>query len=71
MMTEAEYDDMRMLAGQWDVPIATAAYGVFTDSLSRIRKCKPHSPENLVIAASQMLAKHEGSMTSTKHPNGQ
>lgn len=71
MMTEAEHDDIQLLAQQWDVPLATAAYGVFTSELSRIRRCKPHSPVNLVLAASAAIAKHEGSMTSTKHPNGE
>ena len=70
MMTEPEYDDVALLAEQWDVPIATAGYGLFTESLSRIRRVRPQSPENLVVVASRMIAKHDASMIPTKGYSG-
>jgi hypothetical protein len=70
MMTDPEYDDVVLLAQQWDLPVATACYGIFTEALSKMRRVRPQSPSNLVYAASQFIAKHEGSMPSTKIPNG-
>jgi len=68
LITEPEYDDLVLLAEQWDIPVATAAYGIFADTMSRMRRVKPQSPANLVLAASAMIAKHEGSLQSTKRP---
>ena len=67
MMTQEEFDDLTLLAEMWDIPVATAAYGIFADEMSRFRNEKPHSPENLVLAASRYIAKHVGDMNMTKH----
>lgn len=71
MMTEYEWDDVVLLAEQWDLPVATACYGIFCEALSKMRRKHPQSPENLVLAASYYIAKHEGVMASTKSPNGE
>ena len=68
MMTQAEHDDLTLLAEQWCVPVATAAYGIFADSLAKMRRVRPQSPENLVLAASRAIARHEPAMQATKMP---
>ena len=65
MMTRAEFEDLELLSEQWDIPIATAAYGIFADSLARYRSVKPHSPHSLVLAASRCIAQHIGDMQDT------
>jgi len=72
MMTEVEFEDIKLLADQWEIPIATAAYGVFAEGLCKVRggRGRPVSPENLVLAAARCLAQHDGSMQSTKFSQG-
>jgi pheromone shutdown protein TraB len=54
-----------LLAEQWDVPPATAAYGIFAEGLAKFRKVSPSSPKNLVEAASRYIAKHKPEYHST------
>ncbi len=66
-MTEPEFQNVSLLAEQWDVPAATAAYGIFGEGFSRILRGqgRVHSPANLVLAASRIIAEHKGDMDST------
>jgi hypothetical protein len=59
-VTESEYEVLEMLGESWDVPTATASYGLLADAIAHIRKVRPPAiPENLLLAASEVLAKHQ------------
>jgi hypothetical protein len=59
-ITDSELAVLEILAEQWDVPIATAAYGLFADQIASCRRSKPLAlPQKLVYAASAILAKYE------------
>jgi hypothetical protein len=58
-MTDSELSVLETLAEQWDVPVATAAYGLFADQIARCRNSAPLSmPEKLVYAASRIVAQY-------------
>jgi hypothetical protein len=58
-MTDSELAALESLAEQWDVPVATAAYGLFADQIARCRNSKPLAmPEKLIYAASRIVAKY-------------
>jgi hypothetical protein len=59
-VTDAEYTVIALLAEQWDVPVATAAYGLLADQIANCRKEKALAmPEGLIYAASRIVAKYE------------
>lgn len=59
-ITDSEHAILEILAEQWDVPVATAAYGLFADQIARCRRSKPLAmPEKLIYAASRIVAKYE------------
>jgi hypothetical protein len=59
-VTETEYEVMELLGKSWDVPTATAAYGLLADSIAACRKANALAmPERLIVAASQIVAKHK------------
>jgi hypothetical protein len=59
-ITDTEHSVLELLAEQWHVPVATAAYGLFADQIATCRRAKALAmPEKLVYAASLIVAKHE------------
>ena len=59
-VTPTEFDVLQLLADQWDVPVATASYGLLADQIAACRKAKALAmPEKLYYAASKIIAKHE------------
>jgi hypothetical protein len=59
-VTQTEYDVMQQLADQWDVPIATAAYGLLADQIARCRKSRALAmPEKLYYAASLIVTRYK------------
>lgn len=59
-VTQTEYEVMELLSDQWDVPVATAAYGLLADQIASCRKAKDLAmPEKLFYAASQIVAKYK------------
>lgn len=59
-VTHTELEVLEMLAVQWDVPIATAAYGLLADCIAKCRKDKALAmPERMIIAASRIVAKYQ------------
>ena len=59
-ITDSELAALQILAEQWDVPVATAAYGLFADQIAICRRAKPLAmPAKLVYAASQIVARHK------------
>jgi hypothetical protein len=59
-LTETEFEVMELLAESWDVPTATAAYGLLADQIATCRKANALAmPERLIVAASQIVAKHQ------------
>lgn len=62
-MTDSELAVLEMLAEQWDVPVATAAYGLFADQIARCRNAEPLAmPEKLVYAASRIVGKYPAAL---------
>jgi hypothetical protein len=58
-VTDTEHEVLEILAEQWDVPVATAAYGLFADQIARCRNMKALAmPEKLVYAASRIVSKY-------------
>ncbi len=55
----ARFRVLELLGDQWRVPIATAAYGLLSDSLAKIRNVKPMTPQAVVLAASKIVAQHQ------------
>jgi len=67
-LTETEYEVMRLLATQWDVPIATAAYGLLADCIAKCRRQKALTmPDKLIYAASRIVAKYEPELQENAH----
>ena len=59
-VTESEYELLVILGEQWDLPVATAAYGLLADCIAKCRKSKPLAmPDKLILAASQIVAQHK------------
>jgi hypothetical protein len=59
-MTDSEFTVIEILSEQWDVPVATAAYGLLADQIANCRKSEPLAmPEKLIYAASRIVAKYE------------
>ena len=59
-ITDAEHECLEILAEQWEVPVATAAYGLFADQIAKCRRIKPLAmPEKMIYAASRIVAKYE------------
>jgi len=59
-VTHTEFEILEMLAVQWDVPVATAGYGLLADCIAKCRKNKAIAmPERVVIAASRIVAQYE------------
>ena len=56
-MSIADHDVVEQLAGQWDVPKATAAYALFATAMRAIvrRTSVGALPQNVVLAASKMV----------------
>jgi hypothetical protein len=58
-LTETEFEVLTMLGQQWDVPTATAAYGLLADCIAKCRRGKALAmPERLIYAASRILAEY-------------
>ena len=59
-ITDSEHEILEILAAQWDVPVATAAYGLFADQIAVCRRAKPLAmPEKMIFAASRIVAKYQ------------
>jgi hypothetical protein len=59
-ITDAEHEVLEILAEQWGVAVATAAYGLFADQIAKCRRIKPLAmPDKLIYAASRIVAKYE------------
>ena len=59
-VTHSELEVLQILGEQWDVPTATAAYGLLADCIAKCRRGKaPPMPERLVIAASRIVSRYE------------
>ena len=60
-VTETEMEVLELLAEQWAVPVATAAYGLLADCIAHCRKKNRAMsvPDNLVYNASRIIAKYE------------
>ena len=59
-MTESEYEVLAVLGEQWNLPVATAAYGLLADQIATCRNEDPLAmPEKLIYAASVIVAKHK------------
>jgi hypothetical protein len=59
-LTETEYEVLTMLGQQWDVPVATAAYGLLADCIAKCRRQKALAmPEKVIYAASRIVARYE------------
>lgn len=59
-ITHSEYEILELLSEQWDVPVATAAYGLLADSIAKCRgkNRSKNIPDDLVYAASRIMAKY-------------
>lgn len=59
-LTDSELAVLEILGEQWDVPTATAAYGLLATCIADCRKATPLAlPEKLIWAASCVIAKHQ------------
>lgn len=59
-VTESEKEVLGMLAEQWEVPMATAAYGLLADVLAKCRRQKAlNMPDKMIYAASRIVARYE------------
>jgi hypothetical protein len=59
-VTPSELEVLELLAVQWDVPTATAAYGLLADCIAKCRRQKALAmPEKIIYAASRIVAKYE------------
>lgn len=59
-LTESELEVLAMLGEQWDVPTATAAYGLLADCIAKCRRQKALTmPDKMIYAASRIVAKYE------------
>ena len=68
-VTESEWEVIQMLAKSWDVPTATAGYGLLADSIAAIRKRSPTAiPRDLLLAASAVVAKHQPELVAREAP---
>jgi hypothetical protein len=67
-ITATEREVLELLAEQWDVPTATAAYGLLADSIARCRRSRAvlTMPDKLIYAASRIVAKYQ-----PEHPESQ
>lgn len=59
-ITDSEFEVLEILAEQWDVPVATAGYGLLADAIGNCRKSKPLAiPDKLIYAASRIVARYK------------
>ena len=59
-VTHSDLEVLKLLGEQWDVPVATAAYGLLADCIAKCRRQKAlHMPDKIIYAASRIVAKYE------------
>lgn len=63
-VTPSEMEVLQMLAVQWDVPTATAAYGLLADCIAKCRRQTGRQkvlamPDRIIYAASRIVARYE------------
>jgi hypothetical protein len=59
-VTPSELEVLELLGVQWDVPTATAAYGLLADCIAKCRRQKALAmPDKLIYAASRIVARYE------------
>jgi len=58
-LTETEFDVLKMLGEQWEVPTSTAAYGLLADCIAKCRRTKALAmPDKMIYAASRIVARY-------------
>jgi hypothetical protein len=62
-LTQTEYEVLELLGRQWDVPTATAAYGLLADCIAKCRRTKALTmPDKMIYAASRIVASYKPEM---------